>query len=220
MRVRHVCEGSLTGRQTTGFGDVTVGSRPEPPYPFHTIHIDHKDLSSRPSGGFSHILVVVCALTRYKVFIPVVSTSAEATFDALIERVTGIYGLPHVIVADNFFRTELMRVMSSYLGFRATHVLPYSPQSNSTAEIGVKTILNALNKHTVRHADWHKSLPVLSYALNTVVHSSTGLSPFQAVFGRVPTGLTHLEMPTLERPTETGNEYVDTLGYRMACIWA
>jgi len=207
------------GRQVQGFANADVGSRPEPPYPFHTIHIDHKDLSSRPAGGYSYILVVVCALTRYKIFIPVKDTKAETTFSALIDRVTSIYGMPHAIVADNAFRTVLMDEMSKFLGFRATKILPYTPQANSAAETGVKGVLNLLNKHTLRHADWHTCLPILSFALNTVVHKSTGLSPFQAVFGREPTTITHLEMPMLERPTLTGSDFVDSLQYRLHCAW-
>ena len=206
-------------RQAQGFADLGSQPRPEPPHPFHTIHIDHKNLAHRPSGSFEHILVVVCALTRYAIFIPVESTSAEDTFDALINRVFCLFGLPHNLVCDNAFRSQLMTLMSEYLGFRSMPVVPYTPQSNSFAELGVKKISGALNKHTLRHAQWHKSLPVLAAALNSVVHSSTGMSPFFAVFGRAPTGLTELEMPAVEAVTATGNEYLDAAATRMSCAW-
>ena len=50
--------------------DVPMGKAPTPSRPFEVIHVDHK--SGLPlSGGYAHVLVVVCALTRFTLFIPV-----------------------------------------------------------------------------------------------------------------------------------------------------
>ena len=58
---------------------------PTPERPFNVIHIDHKGPLPR-SGRFSNILVVTCALTRFTLYIPVESTTADETLKVLMSR--------------------------------------------------------------------------------------------------------------------------------------
>jgi hypothetical protein len=64
---------------------------PTPSRPFEVIHLDHKG-PLRRSGGYTNVLVVVCALTRFTLYIPVTSTTGEETVKALIARVFAIFG--------------------------------------------------------------------------------------------------------------------------------
>ena len=50
---------------------------------------------------FNNILVVVCALTRFTLFIPVTYVTAEETWRVLVNRVFAVFGHPTVIVSDN-----------------------------------------------------------------------------------------------------------------------
>ena len=50
----------------------------------------------------------------------------------------------------------------------------------------IQTIINALRKHVeTDHLSWHKWLDWVLFAYRTRVHSSTGFSPFQLLFGRM-----------------------------------
>jgi hypothetical protein len=201
-------------RQVTGFSKTSRGLIPIPDHPFHTLYIDHKG-PLLESGGYKYILVVVCGLTGYTVYIPTKDQKAETTFNALVSRVCSIFGYPKMIVADNAFRSALAEACSKYMGFRMAHVAPYSPQSNSLAENAVKRISHAIHKHTDRHKDWHAGLPVLASALNSMRMKSTGVSPFEAVFGRPFTGMAELENERLTPVTHTGHEQVDSLAFRL-----
>ena len=182
----------------------------EPPFPFHTIHIDHKQLAV--SGGFGYILIVVCRLTRFTFAIPVKSTSSEDTLKALM-TVFNLFGLPHYIYSDNAsgFNSSLMEEFAKYAGLRAIRVLPNSPQGNSPAEQGVRRVADLIHKHTRRHQEWHLTLGAITFALNTHVHTSTGTTPFEAVFGRRACLVPDLETPHLTRYTSSGSDFVKSL---------
>ena len=72
---------------------------PPPDRPFERLHLDHVGPFPKSSGGHTHILVVIDALTRYVRLFPVMSTSTDATIKSLellfLER-----GLPLTIVTD------------------------------------------------------------------------------------------------------------------------
>eukprot|EP00965_Chrysotila_dentata_P003193 103970-Pleurochrysis_carterae.AAC.1 len=60
---------------------------------------------------------------------------------------------------------------------------------------------------------------MITFALNTMVHSSTGQTPFFALFGRHPVLVPELEDADLHQPTFTGCEFVDSLALRLRRVW-
>jgi hypothetical protein len=112
---------------------------PTPSTPFSVIHVDHKGPLPR-SGDFTNILVVVCALTRYTLYIPVRNVTAEETHKSLLSRVFAIFGFPQIIITDNgpSFSSNLQKSMADFFGFRHIPILPYNANANGTAEASVK----------------------------------------------------------------------------------
>ena len=47
------------------------------------------------------------------------------------------------------------------------------------------SLLQLLQTYTQREADWELNLPLALFAYRKAVHSSTGISPFEMMFGRV-----------------------------------
>ena len=170
-----------------------------PSRPFEHVYIDYKG-ELPDSGGFKYILVVVCSLTRYTLYIPCKDRSAESTFRALFANVFCLFGIPKRITSDNGreFNNAFIRHLGQFLGFRMIHVLPHNPQANGKAEAAVKRVKVLLERHTLRYKNWHRMLPIIQYMLNVEEHSGTQMSPFLAVFGREPTKLPHLENPDLD----------------------
>ena len=157
---------------------------------------------------YKHILVVVCALTRFTMFIPVSNTTAEETLKVLSNRVFCVFGPPAVMVSDNgkAFRNSMADAMSEFWGYRNIYILPYNAQAKGKAESSVKRIKGLLDRHCKDYADWHKKLPVLQLMLNTTVHTGLGVSPYVALFGREPIHISQLENPALyPEPQEQGD---------------
>ena len=194
------------------------GTVPTPSTPFSVIHVDHKGpLPSKRSDKYNNILVVTCALTRFTLLIPVTSTTAEETLRALVARVFCVFGHPAVIVSDNgpAFCSGLSDAAANFFGYRHIHILPYNAQANGVAEASVKRIKLLLDRHTSGYADWHKPLPLLQSMLNTTTHTSTGVSPYVALFGREPIGIEHLENPSLYPTPTDGMEFLSELRPRL-----
>ena len=188
---------------------------PTPSRPFSVIHVDHKGPLSR-SGPYTNILVVVCALTRFSLFIPVSSTTAEETLRTLVGRVFCVFGNAAAVVTDNgpAFISDLNKASSIFFGYRNIHVLPYNAQANGMAESAVKRIKLLLDRQTKGYTDWHKLLPIAQMLLNSTVHSGTGVTPHMALFGREPDGLEKLENPALW-PDGDGHQFLRELRARL-----
>ena len=50
-----------------------------------------------------------------------------------------------------------------------------------------------LRCYTEESYDWEENLPLVLFTYRTTKHATTGISPFQIMFGRDPTSMTHLE---------------------------
>ena len=80
--------------------------------------VPYRDSPLPRSGEYTNILVVVCALTRFTLYIPVPNVTAAETQKALMTHVFSIFGFPLVIVSDNgpAFRSNLQKKLPTSLG--------------------------------------------------------------------------------------------------------
>ena len=214
--------GKCGGMRSVALPKVTPGDVPMPSMPMETLHIDYKSLPVTTPSGYSNILVVVCALTRYAIFIPTKDKTAATTLRALIDNVFCVFGLSKAlkVVHDNGpeFKNELAEECGKYLGFRRIAVLPYTPTANGVAEASVKRIRDLLQRHTNRYRDWDRVLPLAQYALNTSFHHGIKRIPFEAMFGRLPVKLSELENPDLTQDQVEGSRFIESLRERIRFI--
>ena len=120
------------------------------------------------------------------------------------------FGCPEVFLSDK--GTEFKnRVVEDFLrerGVHYTHTPTYHPQANPVerANRTLKTMVVSYLKE--RHTTWDEKLPELLFAMNTAVHSSTGVSPAMMLYGRQPEppGTQHrLQEVAAETPAQEGS---------------
>ena len=108
----------------------------EVPYPFHTVHNDHKRPLNPMSDGKHHCLVVIDAFSRFIQVYPVKSTDATHTIEAMSTFINS-FGIPQKPVYDrviSFMSTDLSTFL---LEFGTTHApkTKWSPWTNGKVEI-------------------------------------------------------------------------------------
>ena len=194
---------------------------PDPPHPFHTLYIDYKDVPGSSDNVTNCILIIVDGLTRYVIAEPVSRKTAEETLKTLVNRVFTAHSLPSILRSDNGpeFDNALAKAFAVYAGIRHIKVLPYNACANGKAESSVKRVQELLIKHCRLMENWKDTLPMICFALNSVVHSSTGVSPFFALFGRHPIMIPELEDPSGYRATFSGSEFLRNLVDDLRKTW-
>ncbi|KAF8748463.1 hypothetical protein RHS01_10834 [Rhizoctonia solani] len=94
------------------------------------------------------------------------------------------------------FNNKFLRALYKRLGIDPHFSSAYHPQSNGQTERVNPSIKHFLRAYSgVNQRDWTKWLPMAEFAYNNAVHSSTGKTPFKALYGWEPT-LTPSNVPT------------------------
>ena len=94
--------------------------------------------------------------------------------------------MPESIVSDRDPRmTSLFwKGLFDNLGTTLLFSLAYHPQTDGQSEQANSTVLDLLKCYVSEHKTWwEKFLPLVEYAYNNTVHSSTGKAPFEIVEG-------------------------------------
>ncbi|KAF8680376.1 hypothetical protein RHS04_04534 [Rhizoctonia solani] len=145
------------------------------------------------------ILVIVDSFTKYGIFIKCSKKlKAPKLADLFLEHVWKRHGMPEKTILDRgrVFNNKFLRALYKQLGIDPHFSLAYHPQSNRQMERVNPSIKHFLRAYSgVNQRDWTKWLPMAKFAYNNVVHSSTGKTPFKALYGWEPT-LTPSNVPT------------------------
>lgn len=165
-----------------------MGEARLPDTPWQTITLDYigpLPLSKKRRNRW--LLVVMDHFSKYVLLYPMTVASAEATAKFLEEQICLKYGVPERVVSDNGsqFRSRIFQDFCDKYGIKWRPTPAYFPQANPTEAVN-KSVMNAI-RTTIRdessHDTWDSQLHFVACALNTAAHTSTGFSPYEALFG-------------------------------------
>ncbi|CAM5129251.1 unnamed protein product [Natator depressus] len=191
--------------------------------PFQKVAMDIVGpLSKTTRSGKKYILVVVDFATRYPEAVPLASIEADTVADALLTIFSRV-GFPREVLTDqgSNFMSALLRCLWEKCGVRHDWASAYHPQSNGLVERFNGTLKMMLKTFMNQHPqDWDKYLPHLLFAYREVPQESTGISPFELLYGRRVRGPLDLMRDEWEgKATPDGEsvvEYVLTFRERLA----
>ena len=147
-------------------------------------------LEEKSLAGHTYVLVLIDQCSRWVEAIPLKAATAKASCDALLEIFTRT-GIPKVIVSDNGinFTSNLTAEFRARLECTPRFSTPGYLEGDSLVERHNAVIKNMLH-HVIRQnkRNWHKQLPIQLWAMREVPNQTTGLSPFQIVYGKLPRG--------------------------------
>jgi hypothetical protein len=160
------------------------------PIPTHTWAAVSMDfIEGLPiSQGNNVIMVVIDRLSKYAHFIPLAHpyttrSIAKLFLDNIFNGLpTSIFSNRDRVFTSNFWR-ELFRISGTDLLMNST----YLPQTDGQSEVmnkGLEGYLQSFTGHMPK--DWMQWLSLAEWAYNALKHSSTKLTPFEAVYGYPP----------------------------------
>ena len=142
----------------------------------------------RTSKGFEYIVVFQDLFSRWAEASPIRKANANGVVGELDRKVFLRFGCTEVFLSDNGteFKNRTVEDFLRERGVHHTNTPTYHPQANPVerANRTLKTMVASYLKE--RHTTWDEKLPELLFAMNTAVHSSTGISPVVLLYGRQP----------------------------------
>jgi len=137
---------------------------------------------------FDSIWVVVDRLTMSAHFIPIkIGMSVTRLTKIYIEQIVRLHGIPSSIVLDwdprfTFMFWESLQVA---LGTKLRLSFAYHPQTNGQTEITIQSLEDLLKACVLeQNVSWLECLLLIEFTYNNSFHSSTGMDPFKALYGR------------------------------------
>ncbi|QRW24417.1 Retrotransposable element Tf2 protein [Rhizoctonia solani] len=163
-------------------------------------HVSYDMIVDLPKDGSNDsILVIVDSFTKYGIFVKCSKKlKAPKLAELFLEHVWKRHGMPEKMVSDRgrVFNNKFLKALYKRLGIDPHFSSAYHPQSNGQTERVNPSIEHFLRAYLgVNQRDWTKWLPMAEFAYNNAVHSSTGKTPFKALYGWEPT-LTPSNIPT------------------------
>lgn len=147
--------------------------------PFQQLAVDIVGPLKRTKRGHKWILTVMDFSMRYPEAIPLRKTDATSVAKALCEFFTKM-GIPREILSDrgSNFLSKVMKEMSRIFGIKQIATSPYPLERFHGT---LKSMVTKIGKGA---QDWDEWLPFAYFAARDAVHSATGFTPFQLLFGR------------------------------------
>ena len=156
--------------------------------PFVFWAMDYMGPLPETARGNRHLLVVMDHFTKWSEVFPTKDQKASTVAEILVSKVFSRFGPPFVIHSDqgSNFESNLMKEICSLMGIHKSRTSTYLPQGDGQVERHNRTIQDILASYVSQHRDdWDLWVDLAVFAYNTSVHSATGFSPYELVFGRI-----------------------------------
>ena len=133
-----------------------------------------------------YILTIQDMLTKCVINIPLEIMEAQTVAEAFIQDCILIYGIPSEIITDQGtnFVSKMFSTCCKLLEITRVYTAVYRPQSNGSLERYHRFLKDNLrcSKGT---QEWDEVIKFVAFAYNISQHTSTKISPYEALFGRI-----------------------------------
>jgi transposase InsO family protein len=136
--------------------------------------------------------------------------SAVTTAQFILENIILRHGPPEVIHTDQGtnFESKIVNELCALYNIKKSRSSPFHPEGNGAVERENRSLKSLLRAYTIDdQTDWDRHIPIIVNARNTTVHSATGFTPFEMVYGRSPDANPLATTP----PDESSSEYIARL---------
>ncbi|XP_073021562.1 uncharacterized protein [Primulina eburnea] len=169
------------------------------------------------SKGYTVILVVVDRLSKYAHFgaLPTYFTAVTVA-DLFNNMVVRLHGIPKSLVSDcdPIFTSQFWKRLFELQGTTLRMTSAYHPETDGQTEVLNRCLEDYLRAFVADTPHkWYSFLGWAEYSYNTALHSSIGMSPFKALYGREPPSI-----PSYLRGSSDNDSLDSTLSTRDAIL--
>ncbi len=163
---------------------------PSAGYPFQRLHVDFVGpLNESSRTHAKYILTCRDAFSKWPEAFALKDIDALTIIRTLEREIFARYGYPDAIHSDQGlqFMAKLFKQLQPQLGIKVTDTTGYNPKGNGQVERMHRDLGSILRALTTEYGDpfaWEDLLPQALFALRTAVCKSTGLAPYQILFGQ------------------------------------
>jgi hypothetical protein len=165
----------------------------------------------RSKKGRDSIFVVVDRFSKMAHFIACNKTDdASHIADMFFRETVRLHGIPKSIVSDRDvkFLSYFWKTLWGKLGTKLLFSTTCHPQTDGQTEVVNRTLSQLLRAIIQKNLkSWEECLPFVEFAYNRTVHSTTGFSPFEIVYGFNPlTPMDLIPLPFEEKVSLDGEK--------------
>jgi len=127
-------------------------------------------------------------LTKSAHFIPInISFPVSQLAEIYIREIVKLHGVPSSIVSDRDprFTSRFWKSLQEALGSKLKLSSTYHPQTDGQLERTIQSLEDLLRVCVLEQGGtWDSHLPLIGFTYNNSYHSSIGMTPFEALYGR------------------------------------
>jgi len=143
-------------------------------------------------------------------WVDISTDDASHIADLFFRETVHLHGIPKSIVSDRDvkFLSYLWKTLWEKLGTKLLFSTTCHPQTDGQTEIVNRTLSQLLRAIIQKNLkSWEECLPFVEFAYNRTVHSTTGFSPFEIVYGFNPlTPMDLIPLPFEEKVSLDGEK--------------
>ena len=182
--------------------------------PFVFWAMDYMGPLPETACGNRHILVMMDHFTKWCEAFPTKDQKASTVAHILVSRVFSRFGPPSIIHSDQGknFDSTLMHEIYNIMGVKKSRTTAYHPQGDGLVERQNRTLQEIISNFVSKQGnDWDQWLDQAVFSYNTSVHESTGISPYELVFGRPARMPIEVELSVPLRSPSSQSDYSHSL---------
>ncbi|GAU38281.1 hypothetical protein TSUD_119620 [Trifolium subterraneum] len=159
-----------------------------PEWKWDSISMDFVSGLPRTVGGYDAIWVIVDRLTKSAHFIPInITFPLPKLAEIYVRVILKLHGVPSSIVSDRDprFTSDFWKSLQEALGTKLRLSSAYHPQTDGQTERTIQSLEDLLRACVLEQGgSWDSCLPLVEFTYNNSYHSSIGMAPFEALYGR------------------------------------
>lgn len=159
-----------------------------PEWKWEHITMDFVTGLPKTRNGNDTIWVIVDRLTKSAHFLSMsIQTSIEKLVSMYMNEIVSLHGTPVSIVCDRDprFTSRFWKAYQNAMGTELRMSTAFHLQTDGQSERTIQTLEDMLRVCTLDFkVSWDKSVKLIEFSYNNSYHSSIGMAPFEALYGR------------------------------------